>query len=98
MNKPFFVFCGSSELSLGALEELKNKNILPDVVVTRPDRPAGRKMALTETCVSKWARENNIECLKPEKISDLLESLNLEKIKFINENKSRIKRWITNNI
>ena len=91
MNKPFFVFCGSSELSLGALTELKNKDILPSVIITRPDRPAGRKMVMTETCVSQWARENNITCIKPEKISEALLLLTEYEKEYFEKNKSENK-------
>ena len=39
-------FFGNSELSLIVLEELKKLGIMPDLIVTTPDKPVGRKMVL----------------------------------------------------
>lgn len=64
------LFCGSSELSIGVLNFLKSKNIFPKAIITQPDKPVGRKKILTETIVSSWARENSIQCLKPEKFNE----------------------------
>jgi methionyl-tRNA formyltransferase len=36
-------------------------------VITQPDRPSGRGQSLTESSVSRWAKENGIEVNKPEK-------------------------------
>ncbi len=35
-----------------------------------PDKPSGRGLEIKETPTSLWAKENNIKCLKPEKIND----------------------------
>jgi len=37
-------------------------------VVTAPDKPAGRKQILTHSPVKKWAQENNLPILQPDKI------------------------------
>jgi methionyl-tRNA formyltransferase len=81
------LFCGSSELSIGVLEFLKSQNIFPHTIITQPARPVGRKKVLTETVVSDWVQEENlnernIKILKPEKIDsiflDLLRAENFE--------------------
>lgn len=80
-----FIFFGSSELSVGALEALTSQGMTPKVVITSPDRPAGRKLEMTETSASKWVKEQNILheknleeeilLLKPEKFKPILEEL-----------------------
>jgi len=35
-------------------------------VITQPDRPAGRGRTLKESAVSAWAKDQEIQCLKPE--------------------------------
>ncbi len=64
-NKTNWVFFGSSEFSVYVLGELKLHNILPSLIVTTPDKPKGRKLALTPTPVKIWANENKIEVLDP---------------------------------
>ena len=40
-------------------------------VITPPDRPAGRGLALTQSPVSQWASERNVTVHKPERGADL---------------------------
>lgn len=50
------------------------------LVITQPDRPAGRGRTLKESAVSVWARDNHIECFKPASASEmapLLENVDL---------------------
>lgn len=77
MNSPKFAFFGTPHLAVWVLEELKNKNILPSLVVTSPDRKSGRKMELHPSAVKVWAKENNvpvqeIATFKKEGTSDFL--------------------------
>lgn len=58
-------FFGSSEFSVYVLDELKLHNVLPNLIVTTPDKPKGRKLALTQNAVKTWAQKNNIEVLDP---------------------------------
>ncbi len=74
-------FWGSSDFSVAAIEELKNLGIIPELIITTPDKPQGRKMILTPTPVKSWAEENSIECLTPTKLKD---SEFIEKIKEYN--------------
>lgn len=61
-------FFGTDEVSIAILEELKNKNFIPKVIITQPDKPQGRKLVLTSPPVKIWAEENNIKILQPEKL------------------------------
>lgn len=74
-------FFGTSELSLQVLEELKKLGVMPDLVVTTPDKPQGRKMILTPTLTKVWAENNSIECIEPVKLKD---ELFLEKMRNYN--------------
>ena len=71
-------FFGNSELSLIVLEELKKNGITPDLIVTTPDKPVGRKMVLTPTETKVWAENNSVEYIEASKLKD--ENF-LEKIK-----------------
>lgn len=62
MNLTFF---GSSEFSVYVLDELLLHNIRPELIVTTPDKPKGRKLALVPTPVKVWAEKHNIEVLTP---------------------------------
>jgi methionyl-tRNA formyltransferase len=49
-------------------------------VITQPDRPAGRGRTLKESAVSAWAKDHEIQCLKPESKSEtapLLEGIDV---------------------
>lgn len=56
------VFFGSSDYCLPILETLKKDLVL---VVTRPDKPEGRKQAITPSPVNLWAKKNNIPVITP---------------------------------
>ncbi len=62
---PPFVFFGSSHFSVFFLNSLKEKGILPSLIVSTPDKPQGRKLIMTPTPVSIWAKENNIPFITP---------------------------------
>jgi len=72
------VFFGSSEFSVYVLDELKLHKILPDLIVTTPDKPKGRKLVLTPTPAKIWGQNNNIEVIDPASLknnSDLISKL-----------------------
>jgi methionyl-tRNA formyltransferase len=69
MNIPF-VFFGTSRFSVILLEDLKNKGIVPTLIITAPDRPVGRKQVMTASPVKEWAIENDIDTIQPEKLKD----------------------------
>lgn len=65
-----FIFFGTSEFSVIALETLRGRGLLPEVIVTTPDRPQGRKLIITPPPAKVWAKENGIEVLQFEKLND----------------------------
>lgn len=69
MNKDTFAFFGTPDVASNTLDILFRGGYIPKVIVTSPDRQAGRGMHMQETPVSIWAKNHNIACLKPEKIN-----------------------------
>ena len=67
-------FFGTSMFSVGVLSALKDNGIIPELIVTAPDKPQGRKLAITPPPVKIWAQQNNIPVLQPEKLDDSLRS------------------------
>jgi methionyl-tRNA formyltransferase len=63
-----FAFFGTDDFSLLVLNELKNKNFLPTLVVTAPDKPKGRKLVLTPPEVKIWAEENGVKFIQPKSL------------------------------
>lgn len=66
-----FVFWGTPDVASETLEILKENGYLPILIITAPDKPAGRKMILTPPPVKIWAEKNNIPYLQPEKLGGL---------------------------
>lgn len=64
------VFFGTPELAIFVLDELKERGISPSLIVTTPDRLAGRGMKLTPPPAKVWAEENFISTLQPETLKD----------------------------
>lgn len=60
-----WVFFGGSQFSVYVLDELKIHGLLPNLIITTPDKPKGRKLVLTPTLVKIWAQNNNIEIIDP---------------------------------
>lgn len=73
-----FVFFGTPDPAVEIFEQLYSAGFLPKFVVTNPDKPQGRKMALQSSPVKKWALSHNLICLEPTNLND---SVFLEKIK-----------------
>ncbi|MEI8337611.1 MAG: methionyl-tRNA formyltransferase [bacterium] len=67
-SKPRFVFFGTPEPAEEILNELKTRGLVPNLIVTNPDKIVGRKQILTSSPVKKWALENNIPILQPENL------------------------------
>lgn len=64
-----FAFFGTPELARIALQELCKHGLIPTVVITAPDKPAGRGMRLTPTPVKVYAEQKNIQVFTPQKIT-----------------------------
>ena len=69
-NNIKIAFFGNSKFSVFCLEEMKNLGQTPDMVITTPDRPSGRKMQLTKSETKVWAEENNVPFIEQEKLKD----------------------------
>ncbi len=64
LNKINFIFWGTPTVASETLEILKEAGYIPSLIITAPDRPAGRKMLLTPPPVKVWAEKNNIPYLQ----------------------------------
>jgi len=71
MKKTNFVFWGTPDVASETLEILKSAGFLPSLIVTSPDKPAGRKMLLTPPPAKVWAMENNIQYIQPATTAEL---------------------------
>lgn len=80
MNKELkIIFAGTPEIAKIVLANMLNHGFKPQVILTQPDRPAGRGMKLTPSPVKVLAAEHNIEILQP--VSFKKELLVLEQIR-----------------
>ncbi|MFH1608726.1 MAG: methionyl-tRNA formyltransferase [Patescibacteria group bacterium] len=75
-----FIFFGTPEVGSKTLEILKTNRYLPDLIITSPDKPQGRKMLITPPPVKIWAEENKIEFLQPKKIDENFLNILKEKV------------------
>jgi methionyl-tRNA formyltransferase len=64
------VFIGTSEFAVAVLRRLADSPYRPGLVVTRPDRPAGRGRRLTAPPVAQAALELGIELEQPANVND----------------------------
>lgn len=63
-------FFGTPEIAVTALEVLKTDGFLPDLLVTNPDAPTGRKQLLTPPPAKIWAEEHKIPVFQPNSLKD----------------------------
>jgi methionyl-tRNA formyltransferase len=63
------VYLGTSAFAAAVLERLAATDHRPSLVVTRPDRPAGRGRVLTPPPVATLARELGMEVIQPESVN-----------------------------
>lgn len=64
------IFFGTPHVASYALEELFRAGIVPHMVVTAPDEPKGRGLALTPPPVKVFAEKKGVPVFQPEKIDD----------------------------
>jgi methionyl-tRNA formyltransferase len=67
------VFCGTPQFAVPTLEALLQHGHEVALVLTQPDRPAGRKMELQESAVKRAAVALGLRVLQPEKIKNNVE-------------------------
>ncbi|MFP5363889.1 MAG: methionyl-tRNA formyltransferase [Thermoleophilia bacterium] len=64
------VFLGTSDFAAAVLDRLADGPHRPQLVVTRPDRPAGRGRRLSSPPVADAARALGLELAQPEKVNE----------------------------
>src|SRR5215469_8191162 len=64
------VFCGTPDFAVPTLEALLNRGHEIPLVLTQPDRPAGRKMELQQSAVKRTALSRSLHVQQPEKIKN----------------------------
>jgi methionyl-tRNA formyltransferase len=74
-SKPRFAFFGTPELAAVFLDDLEKAGLVPSLIVTTPDRPRGRGLALTPPPVKVWGEARSIPVLQPEKPIEAAEAL-----------------------
>lgn len=68
MSEPF-AFFGTGPIAVGVLTELEAKGLLPALVITSPDAPKGRGLALAPSPVKEWALARSIPTESPIKLT-----------------------------
>lgn len=61
-----FAFFGTSQFAVDVLDQMRERGYTPTLIVTTPDKPAGRGNQLTPPPVKSWAEEHGIDYLQPE--------------------------------
>jgi len=69
-DKIKIVFMGTPEFAVASLNVLVKNHYEIAAVITTPDKPAGRGLAMQESAVKKYARKNNILTFQPESLKD----------------------------
>lgn len=69
-NSLNIAFFGTPEFATLVLKELIAAGFSPSLIVTTPDKPAGRGLSLAESPVKLFARSNNIPVLQPVKLNE----------------------------
>jgi methionyl-tRNA formyltransferase len=64
------VFMGTPEFAVASLDALVDADCNIVGVVTAPDKPAGRGLKIHESAVKKYAVENGLKVLQPEKLKN----------------------------
>ncbi len=64
------VFMGTPEFAVASLNALVKAGCTIVGVITAPDKPAGRGMQVQQSAVKKYAVENNLHVLQPEKLKN----------------------------
>lgn len=71
MNAKTILFAGTPEFARASLCALVEAHHAPAVVLTQPDRPAGRGKKMTASVVKLYARSQNIEVWQPATLTRL---------------------------
>ncbi|MGB4260754.1 MAG: methionyl-tRNA formyltransferase, partial [Candidatus Cloacimonas acidaminovorans] len=60
-----YLFIGSSDYGLPALNKLRQNGYEPSLIISQPAKPAGRNLHLTPTPVSQYAIEQKLPLFTP---------------------------------
>lgn len=71
------IFFGTSQFSVFALETMKRQGYVPDLIVTNPDKPQGRKLVMTAPTTKIWAEAEKVPVLQ----FDILDEQAVEALK-----------------
>ncbi len=63
-------FFGTPEFALGVLEALSEAGVVPALIVTGTDKPAGRGLKLSPPPVKDWALMHDIPFIQPKNLTD----------------------------
>ena len=69
-RKPRIVYMGTPEFAVAPLDALRKKGYKVVGVVTVADKPSGRGLKVNQSAVKKYAVENGIPVLQPDKLRD----------------------------
>ncbi len=69
-STPTFVFFGTPDIAVTALDEMASFGYLPSLVVCNPDAPVGRKQIITPPPVKVWAEARDIPVFQPTSLKD----------------------------
>lgn len=75
MKKPLFAFFGTPRFAVRVLDALETHSLTPALIVTAPDKPAGRGLTLTPSPAKLWARERGIDVITPATLKEIPEEL-----------------------
>jgi methionyl-tRNA formyltransferase len=64
------IFLGTPDFAVASLDALVKAGCNVVGVVTAPDKPAGRGLQLQQSAIKKYAVENNLHVLQPEKLKN----------------------------
>ena len=79
---PKFVFFGTPDIAVYALEEMASFGFVPSLIVCNPDAPVGRKQTITPPPAKVWAQANNVPVFQPTTLKDREELSVLTKTDF----------------
>lgn len=65
-----FAYFGSPAFSAAFLDELEKAGLVPELVVTAPDKKRGRGQHIKPTAVKSWAQKRDIDVLTPTKLNE----------------------------
>jgi len=69
-KQPLFAFFGTPRFAVVVLDALEVHGLRPALVITAPDKPAGRGQKLTPSPVKQWAEARGIDVATPTTLKD----------------------------